>query len=152
MTGRFIDIGEERLWPPFEPPFEPEEGDVIYRPHPFTRMIHRFPAIFDQPGYADQWWRPGAWDHDGYDNIAHGTGQVLFRVVCIAAPPGYPRRVLYTRQFIDPHGKPMKKSGLLCHAIGTFRQRIKPLRLGYIGPRIDGSRDPVERREGVVDA
>lgn len=111
--------------------YEPEVGHVIERWHPFTLFVDRYPVHWDcneQPMkmHEDKRWRPGAWDsRSGYESewqAYHEEGKCRLQVHAIAQPKGFPRRIMYTRQFITPEGREYKRSGLLCHSIGKFRK------------------------------
>jgi hypothetical protein len=103
--------------------YDPIAGDVIEREHPFTRMIGAFEDLeFSR-------WRPGVWGNEfnGIDDFypfAHAAGRVEYVVRAVCPVPGFPMRVFYTRQFTDPDGKILKRSGLICHSIGPFRMKV----------------------------
>lgn len=111
--------------------YEPKDGDVIDRTYPFTRMRSEDVQYFDlqEVRSEHEWWRPGAWFHTaaGYDcaPACHEEGRLILRVVHVAKlPKPYPRRVLYTRQFVTP-GNPQreyKKSGLKWATVNKFRK------------------------------
>ena len=109
--------------------YEPKDGDVIDRPYPFTKMQRKDTAFFggDEVVSFEEWWRPGAWAYcgKGYDRVSacHAEGRVVLTVVHVAKlPKPYPRRVLYTRQFVTPEGRDYKRSGLKWATVNKFRQ------------------------------
>ena len=110
--------------------YEPEVGHVIERWHPFTLYLDRYETGWDESFVPIKWsdskrWRPGSWDTAsiGYDQdlAYHSKGRCRIEVHAIAHPKGFPRRIMYTRQFTTPDGKEYKRSGLICHSIGKFR-------------------------------
>lgn len=110
--------------------YEPEPGDVVEQWYPFTRMAAIYYDAANAPALEERW-RPGVWaiEPGAYDcnRAYHAEGGVRYVVKAVVPVPGYPRRILYTRQFIDPDGKPMTKSGLLCHSITKFRAVVAGL-------------------------
>ena len=128
--------------------YEPKDGDVIGRRYPFTKMKRQDATYFDGLEIvADhEWWRPGAWAYtcEGYDCFAtcHAEGGQVLTVVHVAKlPKPYPRRVLYTQQFITPDGREYKRSGLKWAAVNKFRRlcHLAPVK-GY---RVDPDIPPV---------
>ena len=107
--------------------YEPKDGDLIVREHPFTQVSQTVSEDFSGKPWTETRWRPGAWDmwidHYGEEEMRHhATGSASLNVVCVAKPKGFPRRILYTRQFTAPNGHAFKRSGLLCHSIAKFRK------------------------------
>lgn len=104
--------------------YEPEVGDVIERWHPFTLFIDRYNGW--EGVEEERRWRPGAWDgrssYEGDYIGYHERGICRLDVHAVAKPKGFPRRIMYTRQFETPEGRNYKRSGLICHSIGKFRK------------------------------
>jgi len=99
--------------------YEPKIGDRIIRPHPFTRMEQHYDV-----GPPHSYWRPGVWNIDIDDSqpVAHDMGKVQIDILGIMEVRGYPRRIGYTRIFTTPNSGPLKRSGMIVHAIGKLRQ------------------------------
>lgn len=112
----------------YDQSYVPKDGDEHIRDHPFTRV--------SGPNWADlcqgepERWRPGAWltvmvAPDDATFGAHGLGSVKFDVVKVVPLPGRLKtRVFYYRTFIDPAGKPYRRSSLLVSGIGKFRKTV----------------------------
>lgn len=127
--------------------YEPQEGDIIRRAHPFTKVRTTYPgfALANEPEHVEERWRPGAWIQDGdYGPYAHADGRVDIAIICIAAPKGFPRRILFTRQFTEPGGKKLKRSGLLVKSIAAFRRLCAPHLSYSCGYGLDPESGPME--------
>lgn len=128
--------------------YEPKEGDVIRRAHPFTRVRTTYPgfALANEPEHVEDRWRPGAWIRDEYIEhpYAHADGEVEFAVVYVAAPKGFPRRIMFTRRFRTPDGVRFKRSGLLIKSITAFRKLCAPHLSHSCGYEIDSESDPIK--------
>lgn len=105
-------------------------GFVLDQEYPFVRTVwEKFDP--DGPGPSLSW-RPGveyvtAWlgEEANESTEAHGLGRVVFTVVDVYAPPHpYPKRVFYTRRWVDPDGRTFGKSLLRMTTLTAFRNWI----------------------------
>lgn len=115
--------------------------------YPFVRSVY---DVFDADGSHDvPCWAPGVrhvWcGPEDTEAVADGIGFVTYTVVSEHRPgPGWPTRVFYTRQWIDPSGKRFGKNKL---HIAT-KQKFRRLCRGYSHEyRIAGPNDePADRQ------
>ena len=111
-------------------------GDVYeVKPFPFVRHVA---TILGEDGPEDiDCWKPGTrfearqryLGHGEYDEtvdcIADGEGVLRMTVIGVYTPPGYPQRIFYRRQWIDPDGKVFGARKLMVCVTSAFYRRAR---------------------------
>lgn len=93
--------------------------------------------ISEDGPYDAKSWRPGvSIEYTGdykmdMDVYANGEGEMILTVVDTFKPKGYPKRVFYTRKFIDPDGHEFGKNRLLISTLEKFRRHASGYALHY---------------------
>lgn len=113
----------------------PSAGDVFHVRYPFIRETV---TLCGEDGfYEARTWRPGVSIEnvgpygEDTDIVANGEGEMILTVVDTFKPGRFPRRVFYTRQFVDPNGYRFGKSGLRMTTVDAFRRRASGYQLAY---------------------
>lgn len=109
-------------------------GQECRAPYPFIRTVYDAPP--DDPEGTKPveiaTWRPGV-EHENtsqYSEItyADAMGEVVFTIIGVFKPGGYPERVFYLRNWIDPDGKRFGRNNLRMTTTQNFRNLIKGYR------------------------
>jgi hypothetical protein len=127
-------LSSQAMEPQASPPKAsiPDAGDVTTIPYPFIRDTFN---SFNGEDYVETpTWKPGiryeAIGPEDSGAIADALGAAIFTVVDTFKPGRYPRRVFFTRQFINPDGKVFGKSRLHITTLEKFRRLTR----GYQHP------------------
>jgi len=105
-----------------------EIGETYSTPYPFCRTTW---SEMDPDGTQDKpCWRPGTrYEQYGYEGetavYADGVGEMRFMVVSLHKPPGFPERVFYTRQWVDPDGHIFGKNKCHVSTKGVFKIKMR---------------------------
>ena len=106
------------------------------RPFPFVRHVASV-LNPENDEYEDvDCWKPGTKAEmvppDSSQLIAEGQGAMRLTVVGVYTPPGFPTRVFYLRQWIDPAGKEFGRRALKVCVASAFRRRANGYAHDYV--------------------
>lgn len=77
--------------------------------------------------YCEETWVPGVKSKpvppDDCEAVADAEGEMILTIVDIHKPGRFPKRVFYTRKWIDPDGKGFGKTKLHITTVPTFIKR-----------------------------
>lgn len=110
----------------------PSAGEVFTIVYPSVRDTY---SAFDEEGaHEADTWKPGinyvqvSEDHSA--PVADAVGSATFTVVDTFKPGRFPRRVFFTRQFVNPDGRQFGKTKLHIATLDKFRRLTR----GYQHP------------------
>lgn len=106
-------------------------GDSFKISYPFVLTSHM--DWDEEGGWEAPSWKPGVEfvnvpPDGGTETRYHGDGFMVLTVVDTFKPTGWPTRVFYTRQWIDPQGRTFGKNGLRVTTLGHFRTLLRGYR------------------------
>jgi hypothetical protein len=110
----------------------PSAGDTFTIVYPFVRDTY---SSFDEEGGCEvETWKPGIKyvqvSEDHAAPVADAVGSATFTVVDTFKPGKFPRRVFFTRQFVNPDGHQFGKPKLHIVTLDKFRRLTR----GYQHP------------------
>lgn len=113
----------------------PDVGGVFRVRYPFIRCKATICGE-DGPEEIDSW-QPGVSIEccgpygEDTEIVAHGEGEMILTVIDVHKPGRFPRRVFYTRKFINPEGHAFGKGGLRMTTVDAFKRRAAGYQLHY---------------------
>lgn len=108
------------------------EGDVFRVLYPFCRGEYNHA---EEDGWrTSKTWRPGVeadYCGENIENYADAMGEMVLTVVSVHKPGRFPTRVFYTRQWVDPDGRPFGKGGCKIATSEKFKRLTRGFRFPF---------------------